>query len=167
VASVLHGRVDRWVTTAGSRRSAADNLIAGLVPRALGITDADMVRALDERDQAMERRARTLAEQAVESGAGWISKLGAPPVEAGVRERWLAAVSTVAAYRERWGVGVDNRPLGSEKSVTTVEQLGHRKRAETAIARALILARPAEDAGPQVPITVGHGIDQVEEGVEL
>jgi hypothetical protein len=56
VAAVLHGRVQRWLQSAGTPRTRAANLIAGLVPRATNISDPDMARGLWERDQAMERR---------------------------------------------------------------------------------------------------------------
>ena len=59
VASVLHSRVDRWSHAGGGRRRPSGQLIAGLVPRAQGVTDPDMARALFERDQAMERRGST------------------------------------------------------------------------------------------------------------
>jgi hypothetical protein len=63
VASVLHSRIDRWSHAAGGRRRQSGQLIAGLIPRAQGVRDPDMARALAERDQAMERRARSLAEE--------------------------------------------------------------------------------------------------------
>ena len=63
VAAVLHSRVDRWTQAAGGRRRTAGNLIAGLIPRVQGVNDPEMARALAERDQAMEGRARALAEQ--------------------------------------------------------------------------------------------------------
>ena len=142
-AAVMHGRVDRWVTAAGSKRQAAADLIAGLIPRAAGVTDPDMARALDERDQAMERRARELANQAIERGQVWVRRLGAPPSDPAVREAWRRAVSTVAAYRDRWSIGADHRPLGPESAVNTIEAIGHRKRAQAAVDRALRLAGDA------------------------
>ena len=57
VAAVLHGRVDRWTQAAGGRRRMAENLIAGLIPRAQGVTDPEMAEALAERDAAMQERA--------------------------------------------------------------------------------------------------------------
>ena len=66
VAAVLHGRVERWTEAAGGRGRRTDNLIAGLIPRAQRVSDPEMAQALAERDQAMEERARTLADQAVE-----------------------------------------------------------------------------------------------------
>ena len=83
VAAVLHGRVERWTQAAGGRNRRADNLIAGLIPRAQGVSDPEMAQALAERDQAMEERARTLAEQAVETGDSWVQRLGAPPADSG------------------------------------------------------------------------------------
>ncbi len=165
-AAVLHGRVDRWVAAAGSKRQAATNLIAGLIPQASGVTDPDMAGALDERDQAMERRAADLADAAVDSGRVWVRRLSTPPQEPGAREAWMRAVSTVAAYRDRWGIGTDHRPLGAESAVRTIEAIGHRKRAQAAVERALSLAREAKGkiAEEHEPITVEPAR---EVGVEL
>jgi len=142
-AAVIHGRVDRWVAAAASRRQAATNLIAGLIPRAAGVADPDMARALDEREQAMERRAQELAEEAIERDQVWVRRLGTTPSDPAVRKAWLRAVSTVAAYRERWGIGADHRPLGPESAVKTIEAVGHRKRAQAAAERALQVANAA------------------------
>ena len=73
-------------------------------------------------------------------GAGLAQSLGPAPVEAGRRDAWLQAVSTVAAFRDRWELGPDPRPLGLESAVTTLEGLGHRRGAQAAVARALKLA---------------------------
>jgi hypothetical protein len=59
VAGVLHHRVNMWIAASSSSSAAAD-LVAGLIPRAVGVTDPDLLRALVEREQAMERRAREL-----------------------------------------------------------------------------------------------------------
>jgi len=67
------------------RRQAATNLIAGLIPRAAGITDPDMVRALNERDKAIQRRAAALAVQAVERSHAWVRRLGSPPADPNAR----------------------------------------------------------------------------------
>jgi len=154
-AAVLHGRVDRWVAAAGSKRQVATNLIVGLIPRVAGVADLDMARALDERDQAMERRAQELAEQAIERAQVWVRRLGTPPSDPAAREAWSRAVSTVAAYRDRWGVGADHRPLGPESAVKTIEAVGHRKRARAAVERALNLAGEAKvrNADAQLLVT--------------
>ena len=52
----LHGRVNRRMRAAGSNRRANTNLIAGSIPRAAGVSDPDLTRALDERANAMQRR---------------------------------------------------------------------------------------------------------------
>ena len=79
-AAVLRDRVERWAQAAGSSRRAGTSLIAGLIPRAVGVTDPDMARGLEERDEAMQRRARALAEQAIERNQIWVRRLGiAPP----------------------------------------------------------------------------------------
>ena len=154
VASLLHARVDRWVEAAGSKTLAAAELIVGLVPRATEVADADMARALLERDEAMERRATTLAEQAVERNVTWVRRLGVPPVDPAMRAAWIREVRVVAAYRDRWGTGgqavVDRR-----EDVRTIEQLGHRRRAQAAAARAMAITRQGHDrqdnTGADVP----------------
>ena len=81
VAAVLHGRVERWTQAAGGRRQrTAGNFIAGLIPRARGVSDPELAQALAERDQAMEDRARTLAEEAIKSGHSWVQRIWEPAV---------------------------------------------------------------------------------------
>jgi len=160
--AVLHARVERWAAAATSRRQANAGLIAGLIPRAQGVEDGDFARALVERDRAMEHRARQLAEQALAEGLAWVQSFGPVPVDAGRREAWLRAVSTVAAFRDRWELGADPRPLGPESAVTTLEGLGHRRSAQAAVARALRLANgtappPAQGVVPAGPELVTEG----------
>ena len=152
LASVLHGRVERWVRSSGSRRTAQADLVVGLFPRPQGIVDPDMLLALAEREQAMQRRARNQAEIAVERRHPWVTKLGAPPADPARRERWWQAAATVAAYREHWNL-TDPRVLDSRTERTTVEQLGHWERAQAAARRALALSRldrPTTVVTPQV-----------------
>jgi hypothetical protein len=142
-ASVLHGRVQRWAHAAGPRRRAGTNLVAGLIPRAAGVTDADMARALAERDRAMERRARESAELAIERGVPWLRVLGEPPSDPAARRQWMREVSTVAAYRDRWAIADDHLPLGSDSAVTATEEMRQRTRAADAVRRAVGLSREA------------------------
>ena len=160
-AAVIRGRVDRWAQAAGSTRRAGTDLIAGLIPRAVGVTDPDMARALEERDEAMQRRARALAEQAIEQNQVWVRRLGVPPSDPLARERWIEAVTTVAAYRERWNIGDDRRPLGSKGTARTIEAINQRNLAQAAVNRASRLTsaagpRPA-DLGPAVDISPAGG----------
>jgi hypothetical protein len=71
-------------------------------------------------------------------------------------------VSTVAAYRERWG---HTRPsiIGDRSDVKSVEQIGHHKRAQASVERALAIARAksAEQAGP-APVGTVQAIKRVE-----
>jgi len=165
-AAVLHGRLNRWVAAAGSTGKAGANLIAGLIPRAAGVTDPEMTKALDERDRAMERRATELAREAIDRGQVWTRRLGTPPSDPGARRAWLRAVSTVAAYRERWGIGADHRPLGPESAVKTIEGLGHRKRAQAAVERALHLAGEARTGGTRMTVPISEELAGAG-GVEL
>jgi hypothetical protein len=58
VAAVLHYRLEMWVAAAGPTSAAGSDLVAGLIPRAVGVTDPDLARALVDREEAMERRSR-------------------------------------------------------------------------------------------------------------
>ena len=98
-----------------------------------------MARALDERDEAMRRRSRELAEQAIEQGDAWVRRLGMPPLDPGARQQWVEAISTLAAYRDRWNVGSDDRPLGFERVAAVTEEAGDLNRAQVALQRAIKL----------------------------
>ena len=139
-AAVMRARVERWANTAGPKRGMNTGFIAGIIPKAVGVTDPDMVTALDDRAVAIQHRARELAEHALEHRETWALRLGAPPTDRARHERWLEAVSTVAAYREHWNITDDHRPLGSGGAVRTLESLGHRRRAELAVKEALRLS---------------------------
>jgi hypothetical protein len=162
-ASLLYGRVQRWAHAAGPRRRAGTNLVAGLIPRAAGVTDTDMARALAERDHAMERRARELAELAIERGDPWLGRLGEPPSDPAARRQWMGDVSTVAAYRDRWAIADDHLPLGPDSAVTTTEAMRQRTRAEGAVRRAVGLSCQSalghEDVGSAAAdVTTARGV---------
>jgi hypothetical protein len=160
--AVLHARVERWAAAASTKRHASAGLIAGLVPRAQGVDDEDLARALQERDRAMERRAGEMAEQALAEGRAWVQSFGPAPAEAGRREAWLRAISTVAAFRDRWEIGDHPDLLGPENAVTSLEGLAHRRTAQAAAGRALRLASgteppPAQGLAPGGPELVTQG----------
>jgi hypothetical protein len=98
-----------------------------------------MVRALSDRDEAMQRRSRELAEHAIEQGKAWVRRLGKPPSDPPARQQWVEAISTVAAYRDRWNLGSDVRPLGSERPVGVTEAGWDLRRAQAALQRAIRL----------------------------
>jgi conjugative relaxase-like TrwC/TraI family protein len=162
-AAVLHARVHRWIQAAGGRRRRSNGLIVGLIPRVRGVADPDVARALAEREQAMETRARTLASQAVEAREDWVRRLGPAPHNPGDRTRWLREVSTIAAYRERWQVtGPD--PIGNAARVGSTEQMSQFRRALAAAQNARAVTRESDTRDP----SVGQQIElDAVRGVEL
>jgi hypothetical protein len=162
VAAVLHGRVDRWKQAAGGRRRVAGQLVAGLIPRVRGITDPEMSRALTERDQAMERRARTLASQAIETRQGWVQRLGPAPDDADHRASWLRDVSTIAAYRDRWHF-TGSAAVGNWSDDQNTEQMRQRQLALDAAEHARAIGK--EVVAKQTSISQEAEIDVVQ-GVE-
>lgn len=110
IAAVLRYRLDRIAASAPRGCQLRPRLIAGLVPEPLGAMSAEDRQAIDERKELIESRAWALVDAAVASHAGWTRRLGPRPVDAG-DEVWLAAASTVAAYRDRYKLTSD-LPLG-------------------------------------------------------
>ena len=147
-AAVLRDRVDRWAQVVGLPRPAGTNLIAGLIPRAVDVTDPDMARGLEERDEAMQRRARALAEQAIERNQIWVRRLGIAPTDPRAKERWIEAVTTVVAYRDRWNIDDEHLPLGPKGPARTIEGINQRYLARVALERASRLSCAAETQRP-------------------
>jgi conjugative relaxase-like TrwC/TraI family protein len=165
VAAVLHLRVDAWIERAASRRQPARDLLAGLIPRAKGVEDEDMTRALREREEAIERRADELLQGALDGGAGWLAALGRPPQEPRRRAEWRRSARTVAAYRDRWDVrGVD--PVDRPGFAQTIEQVGHLKRAAAAAARAATLAQQQRSTESPDPAARNLTLDREPRGPE-
>lgn len=73
----------------------------------------DMRQALDERRDHIEQRARSLAAAAIDAKSPWVRRLGNPPIDRRDRERWDQAITTVAAYRDRYGIESAS-PFGGE-----------------------------------------------------
>ena len=162
LAAVIRDRIERWADGAGARRWAGTDLIAGLIPRAVGVTDPDMARGLKERAEALQHRARELAEAAVDQNPLWLRQLGARPSDPLSRERWLEAVKTIAAFRERWSINDDPRPLGSKGTARSIEALNQRRLAQAAVNAAMALTHEtgtqrADTGTVAVGITLNRG----------
>jgi hypothetical protein len=164
VASVIHSRVDEWSWKAGSGRQKPESLIAGIIPRAQDVNDADLARALAERGQAMEERAWTLAVQAIESRESWVKSLGTRPKDPDPLNDWLHEVSSVAAYRDHWRIE-GQRPLGPVSDGQNTEQMDQRRRALVAVHRARAIS--AAGVGIQ-PAHSGLGVvDELQQEIGL
>jgi hypothetical protein len=164
IAAVLQRRVERWTNAAaGGRQKRPGNLIAGLIPRAQGVTDPELATALAERDHAMEARARALATRAVAGAEGWVGACGTVPGDPICRKRWLREVSTVAAYRDRWHI-TSQQPLGARADVSSIEQQTQFRRAQAAMRRAVAIATTETEqlggAVAEIEVHVGRGVER-------
>ncbi len=92
-----------WPTWATPPHSASD-FVAGIFPRPSGITDPDVVFALNDRADAIEERARELATIAIERGDAWVQEFGDPPENLELYEQWVLEVAAGAAYFDRWSI---------------------------------------------------------------
>ena len=106
----LHGRVERR-SRPQPPELESQRPDRGTRPRAQGVNDPEIAQALAERDRALEARARTLAEQAVESGERWAERLGTLPTAPSRRKRWIRELSTVSAYHDRCHI-TGQSPIG-------------------------------------------------------
>jgi len=112
VAAVLRYRLEKLADSPPRGCRLRPRLIAGLIPEPFGPMSDEDRRAIAERKQLIVGRARALAERAVRNDEAWVRRLGAQPDESSARERWLRAVSTVAAYRDRYRI-TSNLPAGA------------------------------------------------------
>lgn len=130
IAAVLRYRVERVTATPPRGCHLRPRLIAGLIPEPLGAMSAEDRQALDERTELIESRARALAEDAVASHEAWTRRFGPRPADAGGDQAWLAAATTVAAYRDRYKITSDLPAGGGARSDA---QRGDRQRALAAL----------------------------------
>jgi len=137
VASVLHYRINRYVTGVGYPSPPASELVAGLFPRPTGITDPDVVPALNDRAHAIERRAHELAIIAIERRDVWVREFGETPPAGELYEQWLLEVAIGAAYFDRWGINIPDSIL--YESLGNHEQEAQRNRVLSAAQRACAL----------------------------
>ncbi len=107
-----------------------------------------MALGLEEQDEAMQRRARALAEEAIERNQIWVRRLGIAPTDPRARGRWIEAVTTVVAYRDRWNIDDEHLPLGPKGPVRTIEAINQRNLARAALDRA---SRLTYGSGAQRP----------------
>lgn len=147
VAAVLTYRIEKVASSVPrDKRGVTPRLIAGLIPEPLGPMSEDDRQAIDERKLLIEHRARALVEEAVEKRPAWLRRLGPPPPEPSARESWLSEVSTVATYRDRYGIESD-LPVGGRSANLAQESERQRTlqsvRAATSVRPGASRPRPA------------------------
>ncbi|GAA1810077.1 hypothetical protein GCM10009811_36300 [Nostocoides veronense] len=134
IAAVLHYRAERATARpAGSGRTRKPaRLIAGLVPQAHGVIDAEMRAALDDREALIERRADAILEVALTESAPWTTALATQPTDRRRAAAWRKSARVVAAYRDRYRI-TDDTPLGAPPE--TAAQKIDAARARSALAQ--------------------------------
>jgi conjugative relaxase-like TrwC/TraI family protein len=138
VASVLHYRIDHYVTGVGYPSTPASELVAGIFLRPTRITDPDVALALNDRAAAIEQRAHELATIAFERGDAWVRDFGDAPDTSELYERWVAEVAVGAAYLDHWGID-DPETIPDDVTIGH-EQETQRRQVFSAVQRACALA---------------------------
>jgi hypothetical protein len=161
-AAVLRARLGRWEKLTGGKWRPRQDLVAGLVPRASGIDDPDLARAVGEREDAITRRALDLAEHAVRAARPGPNRSAHRPRPA-VAQAWWDRLAVVAAYRDRWRITTPSI-LGELNGIGSLSQAAHRARAQRAGQEA---ARLAGLAPPTAAPAQGGVSAAPEAGVEL
>jgi len=127
IAAVLTYRIDKVASSVPrGKRGVRPRFIVGLIPEPLGPMSDENRQAIDERKHLIGACARALADAAVEKRPVWMRRLGPPPVDPQTRDSWITNLSTVAAYRDHYGI-VSDLPVGSRS--TTAAQENERQRA--------------------------------------
>lgn len=150
VAAVLHSRITSAIARdAGAGRPGREPaMVVGLIPPAVGPMEPDMRRALDERSDMMEARARAVLDAALLAGAPWAQALGSTP-QGSASIAWRKCARTVAAYRDRYGV-VGARALGPPPRSMAQESDAARARAALRAAQRLAERDPPFEASGTV-----------------
>jgi hypothetical protein len=118
-------------------------LIAGLIPQAHGVIDAEMRAALDEREVLIEARADAVLDGALTESVPWTKALGAQPNDRRRAATWRKSARVVAAYRDRYRI-TDDTPLGAPPE--SAAQKIDAARARAATYRAQAASRGADAA---------------------
>lgn len=108
LGSLIRWRIQRLTDRLLPSPRHAAGLIAGLVPRAAGITDPEMRQALEEREHLIEERVASRVHAALEQNEPWLSGIGGDPDDAEA----ASSLAVVVAYRDRWGITASS-PLGT------------------------------------------------------
>jgi len=138
VASVLHYRIDRYLAGVGYPSPPASELVAGIFPRPSGITDPDILLALDDRADAIEQRARELGTIAIERSDAWVQDFGDVPETGQLYEQWTVEVAAGAAYFDRWlinepGTLPDDTMVNLEQETQRIRVLDAAQRARALV----------------------------------
>jgi hypothetical protein len=158
IAAVIQARVASSIaqcTNGGSSRQSP-RLIAGLIPKAIGPMNGDVQRALVERGRLLEDRAAAELDTSLAEGEDWVRALGCAP-RSSAAATWRRHASTVAAYRDRYGI-VGGAPLGQPPESTAQRLDAARARAALEAAQRLAAEwQPGSSGGA----TVSGGVPSV------
>jgi hypothetical protein len=87
------------------------------------LPDLERQAYLAEIAAMMDDRTRRLGQHTAQTGPGWaVNALGPVPADPAARHAWQTKAASVAAYREMYGYGHPDDPIGPEPSRETPDQ---------------------------------------------
>lgn len=138
-------------------RPITSDRVAGLIPKPAKPVAERMQPPLAEREARIETAAQELVHEAINSGAAWVSRLGAAGGVPRDRTQWFGLAATVALYRYRYEI-TGPAPLGDPEEVSHPEQAAEQRVAQVAHARLHALGKTVGHQSPRhVPTTRDRG----------
>lgn len=146
-AAVLAKRVDHATTSLAGGRTRPRR-VGGLIPTPAEPIPDDMQTALTERQRLIEAAARRALQHALDAGESWTKSIGRAPAAGRARSAWLTHASTVALYRQRYGVD-GSAPLGNPRDITKAQQAAEYHAASAALRRTQSVGEQFADNAPR------------------
>lgn len=144
----LVGQIDHATTKSRHGRGPRPRRVAGLIPTPAEPIPDDMQTALAERSKLIETAVRHELRHALDTGEGWIKRLGPIPRARRARTTWVAYAMTIALYRHRCEI-TGRTPLGDPQDITKAEQAAEYRTASAALRRAQSIGEPFTKAAPR------------------
>jgi conjugative relaxase-like TrwC/TraI family protein len=100
----------------GAHRRDVTAAFAGSAPEGVPAASLDRVTELWAPGARLGVAEELMARRTVVPAPHHLRALGPRPVEPAGHETWLTAARTIDAYRERWGLGPETEPLGTDRT---------------------------------------------------
>jgi conjugative relaxase-like TrwC/TraI family protein len=114
-AALLQWRVEQWCTHATRSRRDEATIAGASNPAGPSVDDIEAHQrdAILDAETRIAVRTATVAANAIDDPPPWLHALGPQPLDPPTRDRWQAAVTAIAAYRDLYNITEASHPLGT------------------------------------------------------